>query len=399
MDKARIVETMHETDRPLIVDRAAASQTLDDDELRAWARDQRVFVSSVMEELRDERRALADRIDALGAEPVLFERFGGREDDAEVAYLHEVATSSIYIGLLGRRYGRPLSSRFSATHAEYREAEGRGLRVAVWAKDIDDREGPAESFLQEVRAFHTTGTFRTTDELAGDVERRVRRIAAEDLAPWVKLGPVVFRARTILDARDRIEVEARVRDRDVLSALEALAPDRWGRAAETMLAYAGRARPASVEDLALTTRAGSGSDVRVALAATEVRTDPVFEISVSDGGRMYSPGDLTEFGLRHELFGEPLPTGGLAKSMASFSNPLRPLGGAGLSEEIVRPVAHLLLTEALVGHGRASRITRMRIGLPVAGRRAFRLAWEGPRRYPDLPPERRSIEGVVELGS
>ncbi len=390
---------MDQTDRALIVDRAAASEPLAEPEFGEWAQEQRVFVSSVMDELRDERRAVADRIDAVGAEPVLFERFGGREDDAEQAYLHEVATSSIYLGILARRYGRQLPSRFSATHAEYLEAERLGLRVAIWAKDLDDREGHEASFLEEVRAFHTTGKFRTADELADDVDRRLRRIAAEDLAPWVKLGPVVFRARRINDGRERIAVEARVRDRDVLAGLEALTPDRWGRAEEVLLIYAGRARPARIEELGLTTTAGSGSDVRLALVPGEKRTDSMSEISVSEGGRTYSPADLTELGLRHELFGEPLPQGGLLAPMADAGGLFRPLERLRLSEEIVRPIVHLLLTEALVGRGRAARVIRLRLGLPIAGRRKLELEWETPRRYTNVSPERRSIEGVAELGS
>jgi hypothetical protein len=388
---------MHQTDQALIVDRAAASEPLAEAEFLAWGREQRIFISSVMGELRDERRAVAERIDSLGAEPVLFERFGGREDDAEQAYLHEVATSSTYVGILGRQYGRPLPSHFSATHAEYLEAERLGLRVAVWAEDVEDREGHAASFLEEVRAFHTTGTFRSADELADGVERRLRRIAAEDLAPWVKFGSVIFRARRIDESRDRIEVEARVRDRDVLAALEVLGPDRWGRSEEAPLTYAGRSRPARIETLTLTTTAGSGAEVRLALTAAEIHTDFASEMSVSDGGRAYSPADLTELGLRHELFGEPLPPGSLVAPMADVGGVLRPLEGLRLSEEIVRPIVHLLVTEALVGRGRAARITRMRLGLPVSGRRRFEIEWETPRRYADAAPERRSIEGVVDL--
>jgi hypothetical protein len=95
----------HEGGR-LIVDRAAATEPVPKEEFRAWARDQRVFISSVMEELREERHAVANRVEDVGAEPVPFERFGGREDDAEAAYVHEVASSSVYVGILGRRYGR-----------------------------------------------------------------------------------------------------------------------------------------------------------------------------------------------------------------------------------------------------------------------------------------------------
>jgi hypothetical protein len=167
----------------------------------------------------------------------LFERFGGREDDAEAAYVHEVASSSIYIGILGRRYGRQLVTRFSATHTEYLAAEENGLRVAVWAKNLSDREGHAQSFLDDVQTFHTTGVFGTPEELADDVERRIRRIGSEDLAPWVKLGSVVFRARTITEKAGRVDVVAQIRDRGVLAQIEGMRSDRWGSTQERVFTY------------------------------------------------------------------------------------------------------------------------------------------------------------------
>jgi hypothetical protein len=73
--------------------------------------------------------------------------------------------------------------------------------------------------------------------------------------------------------------------------------------------------------------------------------------------------------LRHELSGEPPPRGGLLASMADMGGLLRPLEGLRLSEEIARPIVHLLLTEALVGCGRAARVIRLRLGVPIGGRR------------------------------
>lgn len=60
-----------------------------------------------------------------------FEEFGGRDADPEEAYLAEVEGSDIYVGILGKRFGKPLKSRFSPTHAEYRHAEQHALRMAV----------------------------------------------------------------------------------------------------------------------------------------------------------------------------------------------------------------------------------------------------------------------------
>jgi hypothetical protein len=64
----------------------------------------------------------------------MWERFGGRDSDPNEAYLAEVRSSTIYVGLLGARYGRLLPDRYSATHQEFREAEREGLRTSVWAE-------------------------------------------------------------------------------------------------------------------------------------------------------------------------------------------------------------------------------------------------------------------------
>ena len=88
----------------------------------------RVFISSVMAELGEERAAAANGVRSLGAKPVMFEEFGGRDADPLDAYLGEVETSQICVGILGQSYGRPLPTRFSATHTEFRHAEQQGLR-------------------------------------------------------------------------------------------------------------------------------------------------------------------------------------------------------------------------------------------------------------------------------
>lgn len=79
-----------------------------------------------------------------------------------------------------------------------------------------------------------------TADLAADVELRLRRIAAEDVAAWCKLGPVVFRSRSITERSGRIEVSAPIRDEAVLARIEAMRADRWGRGYEGLFTYRGR---------------------------------------------------------------------------------------------------------------------------------------------------------------
>ena len=165
---------------PLVIDRAAAAEIPSLDAVREWAHGRRVFISSVMSELRAEREAAAAAVRAVGGTAIMFEQFGGRDADPEDAYLREVETSDIYLGIPGRRYGKPLPSRFSATHAEYLQAERCGLRIAVWCLKTADREGHEESFLNEVRIFHVVPDFTTPEVLRVEVEERLKAIAAED---------------------------------------------------------------------------------------------------------------------------------------------------------------------------------------------------------------------------
>lgn len=203
-----------------VVDIAAAARRLSSDERATWADEQRVFVSSVMEELAEERRAVAATVREVGAEAVWFEEFGGRDDDPTRAYVSEVASSTIYVGILGRTYGRLLPTRRSATHEEYREAERRGLRIAVWVRHGEEHQGDQRDLVNEIRTFHTTGSFESPQDLALGVQSRLERIAAEESSPWTKLGDVIFRAQSIRIDGKEIHVDAAVHDPQVLGCFQ-----------------------------------------------------------------------------------------------------------------------------------------------------------------------------------
>jgi hypothetical protein len=232
----------NEETQVLLIDRAAAAELASADAIREWAGEKRAFISSVMTELRAERQAVSAGIRAVGLRPVMFEEFGGRDAGPEEAYLAEVEGSDIYIGILGKRYGKPLKTRYSPTHAEYRHAEQHALRIAVWTLDTDEREGPEQSFLDEVRTFHVAPGFSSVDDLRRQIEERMRVIAAEDLAPWCKLGNVVFRAMEIEDRGGVVQVKARVRGDLIARALEDMRGDRFNRGSEARFTWSGRSK-------------------------------------------------------------------------------------------------------------------------------------------------------------
>jgi hypothetical protein len=372
----------------LLIDQASAAAKPADADLADWAADERAFVSSVITDYGDYRDAAVEAIRSFGAEPVYFENFGGRDADPEQAYLDELRSCSIYVGLLGARYGKPLPSRYSATHAEYREAEQRSLRISMWEEREVDREGPEQSFVDEVRVFRTTGSYQTPDELADKLAQRLREIAAQELSPWIKLGPFVFRARELEDRGNEVTIRATVRDDRVGAGLLDL-QDQFARR-ELPLAWPGRAANARIEEVTAVTRAARARDFSITVRADRAPSPTAF------GMNGMSWDELTELAVRVSLFGEDNPLG-LMASQAEIPNPFETLARAGASDEALRPIARLLLEETLIRDRGASRITRFALGPRVGDARKLLVEWALPRPYANASvPRPRRVEGVVK---
>jgi hypothetical protein len=375
------------TEGPLLIDRAAAAERPGPEAVAEWGAQQRIFVSSVIEGYGDRREAAVAAIEKLGATAVWFERFGGRDSDPNQAYLDEVRASDIYVGLLGARYGRPLPSRFSATHEEYREAEQQGLRLSVWAEQGVDREGHQQAFLDEVRQFNVTGNFGSPQGLEQELGRRLTEIAAEDLSPWCKLGRVIFRARKIVERAGRVRIEATVKDPAVADTLSAL-NDRFARR-EQVLTYGGRTLAAQVEAVELTTRAARSREVVIEAALSEPPQPTTYGFS----GMSWE--EMTDLAIRVSIFGEPNPLG-MMSGQAEIPNPLPEVVAAGVAAEALRAVCELALTEVLVTQRGVARVLRLRLGSDVGGRRAFQLEYQPGSQY-GQPAAPRMVQGQVQL--
>lgn len=378
---------------PILVDRASAAAVPTEADVRTFLAGERVFISSVMATLSDERRSVADTISGLGAEPVWFEAFGGQDADPESAYLAEVRSSSIYVGILGEKYGKLLPSRFSATHEEYREAEHSSLRISVWTVADENWDGHQQRFVQEVRTFHVTGSYTDSDNLAQSVAQRLMKIAAEELSPWVKLGHLIFRASEIIVSGTNLSITAHVRDGQVADALEALRPGSWG-GQEMEFTDPSRSIRVRIRDVQSTARSAGSRELQISADIVDGASGLGLglDFSVQSQGRTFTPNDLTELALREHLFGEINPAD---PGYGSLSDPLA-LFPAGIAEDAIRPLLRLFLAEALIGGGRASRLVAVRLGVPVAGSRRILIEWEGSTRYSN-PPERRSIDGQISI--
>ncbi len=376
----------------LLIDQASAARSLTPDEFRAWAAGRVVFISSEMRELADIRRVLADGLREAGFQVVMFEDLGGRDDDAQTAYLTGVANSHIYLGLVGDRYGAMLETGYSPTHEEYRTAREHGLRMSVWIHADDrDRQGNARDFVQEIQTFNTTGSFRDGAGLLDSVLTRLAEMAADDEQPWIKIGDAVFRCARLRDDGQTLQVEATVRDEGVVRYLSGLTDAGFGRGLEVSVATHAKAGRARVTGLVAESSSRSAQNLTLAADVSWGASGGGMDASFGN----YSPDDQVEMGLRTGLFAEPPPDGfdRMLTGMLSTEDPLGPLDGLPLGQGTFEAVAHLLLVERLVGEHGASAVIRTDIGPLINGARNLHLEWIARQRYTNEEPQTHIIQG------
>ena len=338
--------------------------------------------------MKNERQAAVRAITNVGAQPVWFEAFGGMDDDPEDAYINQVAASDIYLGILGQRYGKPLKTGYSPTHTESNQAVQQGLRISVWTSHAD-QDGRQRDFLDEVQVFNTTGTYNSPEHLAEGVERRLRAVAAEGLAPWVKVGQTLFRASNINDDGRTLTVTGRVRGNTVAASLEGLRPDTpYGRNSDTRITWPGGTSPVRIKSVVTETTSSRARTITITAERTADNRSNLLEMAVEDK----TPDDLTELAARIALLGEPNPLKQMP-FMVNATNPLPAIEAIGLPEDSVEPVGLLLVTELLVGERGVDHITSFRLGPARAGRRPLRVGWMPAQRYANVQPTERSIQG------
>src|SRR5262249_2251178 len=135
----------------------------------------RVFVSSTLTELADERAAVARAISALQLTPVLFE-LGARPHPPQELYRAYLAQSDIFIGLYRQRYGwiGP-DMQIPGLEDEFR-LSGSMPRLLYVKTPAPEREARLTAMIGELEAEGTASyrTFRTPRELA--------RLVRNDLA-------------------------------------------------------------------------------------------------------------------------------------------------------------------------------------------------------------------------
>lgn len=376
-------------DASLLIDQRSASLPAAGEDVRAWASGRRVFVSSLITDLPDERSTVRAAIDSLGATAVMFEDLGAQDISAEQAYLSGVRSSEVYVGMWGLRYGSRMPDGYSATHAEFLEAERNGLRLCLFVhrETSGEMDGAQRDLIQGARNLYTTSPWTDPQDLGGRVKRRLEELAAEELAPWVRVGRTVFRAREITNDGKTISLTAAVRSDAVHAELVRL---RDNRASGVPFASPHTAQPVQIAELSTRTVSTIGHEERLTLITQEQRS-----LSMRASINGISADEVAQRALSDGLFGTAM----LGKQMGWMTQTIDPLAllrGLRLDDSVLRPVARLLFAERLIIDQAASRIDSFTLGPSHQGARRLRATWTPPQVYLDEPdPTPVSIDGIV----
>jgi predicted ATPase len=135
----------------------------------------RVFVSSTLEELVEERAAARDAIESLRLTPVMFE-LGARAHPPRELYTAYLTQSDVFVGIYGERYGWLAPDRtISGLEEEYRLAAEKP-RLLYVKRPAPSRDARLTALVEGIEAEGAISyrTFTDADEL--------RRLLADDLA-------------------------------------------------------------------------------------------------------------------------------------------------------------------------------------------------------------------------
>jgi predicted ATPase len=135
----------------------------------------RVFVSSTLQELADERQAVREAIEALRLTPVMFE-LGARPHPPRELYRAYLEQSQVFVGLYWQRYGWLAPGEHVSGLEDEFNLSGQRPKLIYVKTPAPEREKRLEGLLNRVRAEDAASykSFQTANEL--------RELLADDLA-------------------------------------------------------------------------------------------------------------------------------------------------------------------------------------------------------------------------
>ncbi|WP_322410141.1 ATP-binding protein [Microbacterium invictum] len=140
----------------------------------------RVFVSSTLRELAEERAAVREAIERLRLAPVMFE-LGARPHPPRDLYRAYLEQSDVFVGVYGERYGWVApGEEISGLEDEYRLTP-RAMPKLIYLRDPAEREPRLDELVARIQDDDTASykTFGSPEELAELVEADLATLLAE----------------------------------------------------------------------------------------------------------------------------------------------------------------------------------------------------------------------------
>ena len=237
----------------IIAEASARPLPLPDDKFREWMSRQSVFISSLMDgEMTPFRSAVRDCVRRLGATPLMWESITPQDKLAQQAYIEGVDQCTIFVLMLGRRYGVSDASGASPTHKEgIRAAEQKKQRLLFTLAGVpsSERDVKLNDWLNSLYNEVSGADFGSAETLVDKLEARLREQAARSERPWIKLGNLVFPGKVTSNLNStgggRFVVKARVSQGQVRHALLGVG-NSFGRVRADRLTWSDHSYPVQV---------------------------------------------------------------------------------------------------------------------------------------------------------
>lgn len=133
-----------------------------------------VFISSTIDELKDERLIAKECVKQFGFEPAMFEEWGARSSGLRQTYIDEVMDSDLYVGIFDKEYSAP-------TIEEYETAKAHNIDIMIYVKKLAvGREKKLQTFIESISEPDEGHVLCYFDDIM-DLKRKIEN----DLIYWI----------------------------------------------------------------------------------------------------------------------------------------------------------------------------------------------------------------------
>lgn len=297
--------------KDLIIERSAHPLPLAEDRYRAWVTGRQIFVSSLMDqEITPYRNAVRAHLHAIGASPVMWEEITPRDEGPQRAYLSGVDRSSVFLLILGSRYGVTDQTGYSPTHQEgNRAAEKRIPRLLFELASLKDseRDGRLNDWLRSLHHEISGASFTNDADLVAQLDARLREMAAQSERLWIKLGRIVFpgTVNSRFDNRGdaEITVAARVTDGDVRRALLDAGVSYSSRSRAERITWSNNSLPIQIESVSVRAEYSGEEQVEIVCKSSQNRRSNSVHTMLASFGNL-SAAQMAELWASRAILGQ-----------------------------------------------------------------------------------------------